>query len=111
VTVGDTAEHLFEELAGVMVVVLDQQQAVARTIEPFQGVPQTTEFATHEVALGTTFGRVSKLGHPKGPSVCEHRELTGILPNSGRCLSPARIVELGLGVLWGVSRKTPGYSR
>jgi hypothetical protein len=82
--VGDTAEHLSEELAVAMVVNLDQQQAVARTIEPFQGVLQTTEFATRAVALGTTLGSVSQLGHPKGASVCEHRELTGILPSSGR---------------------------
>jgi hypothetical protein len=82
--VGDTAGHLPEELAVAMVVALDQLQAVARTIEPFQGVPRTSGFVTRAVALGTTFGSVSQLGHPKGASVCERRELTGILPNSGR---------------------------
>jgi hypothetical protein len=37
--VEDTAEHLSEELVVAMVVVLDQQ-AVARTIECLQDVPQ-----------------------------------------------------------------------
>jgi hypothetical protein len=68
--VEDTAEHLFEELAVATVVFLDQQQAVAWTIEPLQGVPRTQEFATRAVALGTIFGSVSLLGHPKGASVC-----------------------------------------
>jgi hypothetical protein len=60
VGVEDAAEHLSEELVVAMVVVLDQQ-AVARTIECLQDVPRITESATRAVALGIISASISLL--------------------------------------------------
>jgi hypothetical protein len=105
--VGGTAEHLSEELAVAMVVVLDQQQAVARTIERLQDVPWTTESATRAVALGIISASVSLLGHRRVDSGCLPRELLAILKNSGHLPNRARATALEMVVQDLGQRKGP----
>jgi hypothetical protein len=67
VTVGDKAEHLPEELAVAMVVVLDLLRDAALTIE----------CATHAEAWGITSANVRHHEHPRVVSSCSLRASIG----------------------------------
>jgi hypothetical protein len=101
------AEHLSEELAVAMVVVLDQQQAVARTIDRLQDVPRINESATRAVALGRISASVSLLGHRRVDNGSLPRELPGILKNSGQLPRRARATALDMVVQDVGQRKGP----